>query len=105
MSIGSYGLISVVSNYCPDYMNRIINKCIDNNYINAFEMYSEIDDMIRLLFTETSPSPIKYLLYLKNLISNDNVRLPLVKMQSEENKKKLQICCDKLQSYKLTKFI
>ena len=105
MSIGAYGLISVISNYCPKITNLIITRCVENNYTTAFELYSEIDDIIKLLFTETSPSPIKYLLQNEGLINCDEVRLPLVKMQSEENKQKLNNAIHKLQSYKLTKFI
>jgi 4-hydroxy-tetrahydrodipicolinate synthase len=105
MSIGSYGLISVVSNYCPKIVNLIISRCVENNYSGAFEIYSEIDDIVKLLFSETSPSPIKYLLQNSGLINSDEVRLPLVKMQSEDNKQKLNVCIDKLTAFSLTKFI
>jgi 4-hydroxy-tetrahydrodipicolinate synthase len=105
MSIGSYGLISVVSNYCPKICDLIVNRCVENNYAGAFELYSEIDDIVKLIFSETSPSPIKYLLYTNSLIQCDNVRLPLIKMQNEDNKHKLNICIDKLTAFTLTKFI
>lgn len=105
MSIGSYGLISVVSNYCPKIVDLIIKRCGENNYAGAFELYSEIDDIVKLIFSETSPSPIKYLLHNVGLINTDNVRLPLIKMQSEDNKNKLNMAVDKLQSYSLYKFI
>jgi 4-hydroxy-tetrahydrodipicolinate synthase len=105
MSIGSYGLISVVSNYCPKIVNLIINRCVENNYSGAFELYSEIDDIIKLIFSETSPSPIKYLLYMSGLINSDEVRMPLVKMQSVENKQKLKVCVDKLIAFSFGKFI
>ena len=68
-------------------------------------MYSEIDDIIKLIFSETSPSPIKYLLHMSGLINSDEVRLPLVKMQSEENKNKLKVCIDKLFAFSLSKTI
>jgi len=105
MSIGSYGLISVISNYCPKIVNLIINRCNENNYTGAFEIYSEIDDLIKLLFSETSPSPIKYILASSGLINSDEVRLPLVKMQSEDNKHKLKVSINKLTAFSLTKFI
>lgn len=105
MSIGAYGLISVVSNYCPKITDLIVTRCVENNYTSAFELYSEIDDIIKLLFSETSPSPIKYLLQSEGLINCDEVRLPLVKMQSEENKQKLNNAIHKLRTYKFTKFI
>ena len=105
MSIGAYGLISVISNYCPKMCNLIIEHCNNNNYDGAFKLYSQIDDMIRLLFSETNPSPIKFLLFNKGLIGTDNVRLPLVKMQDQSNKDKLILLADKLITYYLTHFI
>jgi len=105
MSIGSYGLISVVSNYCPRITNLIISRCVDNNYLGAFELYSEIDDIVKLIFSETSPSPIKYLLQKEGLINTDEVRLPLVKMQSVDNKNNFELIINKLNSYTLSKFI
>ena len=105
MSIGSYGLISVVSNYCPKIVNLIINRCIENNYSGAFEMYSAIDDIIKLIFSETSPSPIKYLLNMCGIINTDEVRMPLIKMQSDENKQKLKVCVDKLIAFNITNSI
>lgn len=105
MSIGAYGLISVISNYCPKTCDLIIERCIKNNFEGAFDLYSQIDDMVRLLFSETSPSPIKFLLCNKGLIGTDNVRLPLVKMQDENNKNKLIMLSDRLITYNLSHFI
>jgi len=96
MSIGAYGVISVLSNYTPKTLNLITNYCLEGNYEQAFLLYNEVDDMIRLLFVETNPVPIKYLLYETKLIDTDEVRLPLVKFQNEENKTKLKNCKEKL---------
>lgn len=90
MSIGSYGIISVISNAYPTYVNKIIIECNVNNYTVAFYLYLKINDMIKLLFSETSPSPIKFLLQYMGLISCDNVRLPLITMQNEINKTKIK---------------
>jgi 4-hydroxy-tetrahydrodipicolinate synthase len=89
MSIGGYGVISVLSNYKPDVVLKIIYNCKDNNYTGAFKLYEKFDEFIKLLFSETNPVPIKYVLSNTKLIKTDDVRLPLVKMQSEDYKKKL----------------
>lgn len=91
MSIGSYGLISVVSNAYPASVNNIIKECNLNNYSVAFHQYLKINDIIKLLFSETSPSPIKFLLQHMGLISTDVVRLPLVPMQNQDVKDKIKI--------------
>jgi 4-hydroxy-tetrahydrodipicolinate synthase len=99
MSIGAYGVISVLSNYTPKAVNLIVNYCTEQNFQEAFKIYNELDDLIRLLFSETNPVPIKYLLYKTKLIDTDNVRLPLVKMQSDEFKQKINTCREKLCAY------
>lgn len=99
MSIGAYGIISVLSNYNPKIVNIITELCVKNNYNEAFNIYSQVDDIIRLLFSETSPSPIKYLLKFIGLIDYDDVRLPLVKMYNQDNKIKLEELHVKLQNF------
>jgi dihydrodipicolinate synthase/N-acetylneuraminate lyase len=99
MSIGAYGVISIISNYNPRIIIDIINMCTINNYSKAFELYTYIDEMIKLLFSESNPSPIKYILKIKGLISFDMVRLPLVEMQNDINKEKLIIIDNKLQAH------
>jgi 4-hydroxy-tetrahydrodipicolinate synthase len=101
MSIGAYGVISVLSNYTPKTMNLITRYCSENQYETANVIYDEVDDMIKLLFVEPNPTPIKYLLFKTKLIDTDEVRLPLLQFQSEENKKKLDICVDKLTKFYL----
>lgn len=101
MSIGAYGVISVLSNYTPKTLSLITKYCADGNFDEAFILYKEVDDMIRLLFVETNPVPIKYLLYKSKLIDTDEVRLPLVKFQSDENKAKLQASREKLCAFYL----
>lgn len=91
MSIGAYGLISVVSNAYPASVNNIIKECNYNNYTVAFHEYLKIHDIIKLLFSETSPSPIKFLLQHMGLISSDVVRLPLVSMQNKDAQDKIKI--------------
>lgn len=94
MSIGAYGLISVVSNAYPAIVNNIIVECNYNNYTVAFHEYLKIHDIIKLLFSETSPSPVKFLLQYMGLISTDSVRLPLVQMQNQDGMAKLKMLSD-----------
>lgn len=94
MSIGSYGLISVVSNAYPASVNNIISECVRNNYATGFYFYLQLHDIIKLLFSETSPSPIKFLLQHIGLISKDTVRLPLVEMQNTDLIEKIKTFAD-----------
>ena len=102
MSIGAYGIISVLSNFTPKTLTLIIHNCLNNNYSGAFKVYSNVDEIIKLLFSESNPSPIKYLLMTHGLIQSDCVRLPLVKMQNADNMSKLKLLSDKLHAYYLS---
>jgi 4-hydroxy-tetrahydrodipicolinate synthase len=92
MSIGCFGLISVISNVYPKEFSEIIRLCKEEKFNIAFEQYIAFNKFIELLFKETSPSPIKSALVLHNYFNTDNVRLPLVKTsQSLLNELKLFI--------------
>lgn len=101
MSIGAYGLISILSNYTPKTFNLITDYCYNNKYKEANLLYKEINDLIKLSFTETNPISIKYILHKSGLISLDEVRSPLVKSQNKENQIKLSFCMSKLCKYYL----
>jgi 4-hydroxy-tetrahydrodipicolinate synthase len=89
MSIGGFGVISVLSNVSPEFVNNIINICLEdiNKGFKEFLIYS---DLIKLLFLEPNPTPIKYLAKKIKLIEYETVRLPLVPVQSEKLKSDLE---------------
>ena len=89
MSVGVKGVISVVSNLIPEYVVSIINSCNNNDFINAKEKYMVIHNLIKALFIETNPVPIKYFLNKINLIKTQNVRLPLMKINNNDTKEML----------------
>ena len=73
------GVISVISNYYGNEVYELIN-----DYENGFEnitLYEYIQMIAEITFIESSPAPIKYILFKHNIISN-NLRLPLVPLSS-----------------------
>jgi|694.fasta_scaffold83520_3 4-hydroxy-tetrahydrodipicolinate synthase len=89
MSIGGFGVISVLSNVFPDIVHNIINICLTD--INkGFKEFIIYNDLIKLLFLEPNPTPIKYLAKKMGLIENETVRLPIVSVQSEKLKTDLE---------------
>lgn len=89
LSIDGYGVISVISNLMPKKIVEIVELYNENKQSEAFKKYLEYDELIKLMFVETNPIPIKFIMKHKELIKTDNVRLPLIKMTSLENKKKI----------------
>lgn len=96
LSIGAHGVISVMSNLFPKQINSIIELYNTSKQSEAFEEYLKYDELIRLMFVETNPVPIKFILKTKQLIETDNVRLPLVQMSSLSNKYKIIQAFEKL---------
>lgn len=86
MSIGGYGVISVLSNAFPISVNTMVHLCNQNKYDTAFFLHSEFSKLIKLLFVETNPTPIKYVLYKSGYIAHPTVRLPLLEIKSSELK-------------------
>jgi len=86
MSIGAYGLISVLSNAIPETINNI---CLNPADPIIVSIYFQLFGLMETLFVEPNPSPIKYLCKIMKKIRSDVVRLPLLPVQSSDLKAKL----------------
>lgn len=74
---GGQGAISVISNLYPQEVLNIYRYAQKGFFEDGIREMDGLKDIIRLIFKETNPSPIKYALSLKNIMS-EVVRLPLV---------------------------
>lgn len=101
MSVGGSGVVSVASNIIPKHMKTLVTL-FKNKEIEAAQLLNiKLFPLFKVLFIDTNPVPLKYLMFKSNLASNDVVRLPLVKIQSEEVKNKLNQFCNQLTSFDL----
>lgn len=92
LSLGGKGVISVLSNIMPEYAHNITQNYFDGNIKKATEMQLECEYLIKYLFCEVNPIPVKEALNIMKF--NFGVpRLPLVKMTSI-NREKLLKCMD-----------
>jgi 4-hydroxy-tetrahydrodipicolinate synthase len=87
LSVGGRGVISVAANIVPDRMSRMVNAALAGDYETARKVHYEIAPLIRALFLETNPIPVKKATELIGLASG-HVRLPLAPL-SESNTAKL----------------
>ena len=94
LSLGGFGVISVLSNIAPKYTHDIVYNYLNNNSNLACKMQLDAIPLIKTLFIETNPIPVKYSL---NLMGYDfgKPRLPLVEL-SDEYKNKLKDEMEKL---------
>ena len=75
-SIGSKGVISVLSNVAPKDTSEMVHKYLDGDVKGAMDLQLKTLPLIRALFAEVNPIPVKAALALMGK-SNMEYRLPL----------------------------
>jgi len=83
MACGGCGVISVVSNLAPIETLAITNAALKQDWKLSLESQLKLLPLIKALFIESNPIPLKAALALKGLISSPSLRLPLVSASSE----------------------
>jgi 4-hydroxy-tetrahydrodipicolinate synthase len=88
LALGGVGVISVVANVAPKLMVSMVEAFQKGDIDRARELHISLAPLIRAVFLETNPIPVKKAVELIGLPAG-NLRLPLAPM-SEENEKKLK---------------
>ena len=94
LSLGGLGVISVLSNLCPAYVKKICTLFFEGDKKGALALQSRTAPLVRALFSETNPAPVKYLMQMQGKIENE-LRLPLAPV-CEETAKKLEMLSRKI---------
>jgi 4-hydroxy-tetrahydrodipicolinate synthase len=79
---GGTGCISVTANVAPAQVAAMQNATMKGDYAEARRINDTLSRLHRAMFLEASPSPAKYALAKLGLCTDD-VRLPLVPVQSQ----------------------
>lgn len=79
MSLGAKGVISVITNVLPREMHDLAAAALSGNFARAREIHFKMLPLMRALFVETNPIPIKQACALMGKCANE-VRMPLVPM-------------------------
>lgn len=87
MSLGGKGVISTVANVAPKQMAAVVNAGLAKEWDQAATLQLKLVPLIRALFIETNPIPVKTALALMGKCELE-LRLPLVQM-AEGNVAKL----------------
>ncbi len=88
LTLGGHGGILASAHINTEQFVEVYQKVKANDTAGALQIWSELYDLIPLLFKEPNPTPIKYLLSQTGLIDSDEVRLPLTQV-SDQLKQKL----------------
>ena len=82
MAVGAQGVISVASNVAPKYIHDMTQACLGNDFKTAGQMQVKLTSLVKALFNETNPIPVKKALSLLNLAGGGELRLPLTESSS-----------------------
>ena len=91
-ALGGAGVISVAANIVPREMHRLVELCLADRILEAGREQLRLAPLIRALFCEVNPIPVKTAMARMGLCS-DLLRLPLCEM-SEENRARLFAAMD-----------
>lgn len=86
LSLGGIGVISVLSNIMPEFTHNITKEFFKGNIKEACKMQLDSLDLIKALFSEVNPIPVKKALNLMGYNFGEP-RLPLVTMSSVKSEK------------------
>lgn len=78
MAVGGKGVISTAANIIPRQMSEIVSLAEQEKMEDSLKLQCEVLPIIRALFSETNPIPVKAALAMSGKIPNDTLRLPLV---------------------------
>ena len=79
MALGGKGVISVAANVVPREMHELTQFCLKNRFLEAGALQLKLHELIRALFCEVNPIPVKAAMELLGLCSGE-LRLPLCRM-------------------------
>ena len=85
MALGGEGVVSVFSNAYPKEMKQITDALLKNDLDTARKLNNKYLRMMNLLFTETSPSPIKFVMSKLGMCGN-TLRLPMSPVTEQTEK-------------------
>ena len=86
LSLGGIGVISVLSNIMPEYTHNMTEKFFEGNIKEACKMQLESFDLIKALFSEVNPIPVKKALNFMGY-NYGEPRLPLIPMNEGKAEK------------------
>ncbi|AWT57609.1 dihydrodipicolinate synthase family protein [Mycolicibacterium smegmatis] len=76
--LGGVGFISAVSNLAPWAVSRMFEAWDAGDHDTARELHYALHPLVDLLFVETNPAPLKWVLHQQHRLASPYVRPPLI---------------------------
>ncbi len=80
LAIGARGIVSVLGNVAPRPLKDLLQAFEEGRLIDAMTLHKQLTPLMRALFLESNPGPVKSLLADMGLMANE-LRLPLVPVE------------------------
>jgi 4-hydroxy-tetrahydrodipicolinate synthase len=78
MTLGGIGFVSAVANLAPTAVAEMYDAWMTDDRGRALDLHYGLHPLVDLMFVETNPAPIKWMLAQAGLIESAHVREPLV---------------------------
>jgi 4-hydroxy-tetrahydrodipicolinate synthase len=82
LALGGKGAISVIANILPKDVAAMCNAFFNGDVVKAREIHSKLFPVVKALFLETNPIPVKKAMELMGMAAG-KPRMPLVEMSTE----------------------
>ena len=96
LSVGGTGCISVTANVEPERMSELVGAALDGDYRRARQRHHELGPLMRAMFWETNPIPLKAAMEIRGHAPG-RVRPPLTEL-SAEHRERLASLLDRYES-------
>jgi 4-hydroxy-tetrahydrodipicolinate synthase len=83
LSAGASGGILASANIQTEAFIEVFELTLEGRFNEARTAFDRLLPLIRLLFQESNPSPLKWLLSRQSVITSDTVRLPMTSITRE----------------------
>jgi 4-hydroxy-tetrahydrodipicolinate synthase len=87
LSIGAAGLMNAVGNLAPADVAALCEAVDHGNLSQARGLHFQLFELNQAIFLETNPIPLKYMMWRMGILENFDVRLPLMPLESDNQKK------------------
>lgn len=81
LAIGASGVVSVLGNVAPRPLKNLLEAFSEGRLVDAERLHKQLTPLMRALFLESNPAPVKRLLSDMGLMANE-LRLPLVPVEA-----------------------
>lgn len=92
MALGAKGVISVWANIAPGEVAELTKACMEGNYKKASKMQVDAYELVRALFIETNPMPIKAAMNIMGYNIGEP-RMPLCELMPQNEEILKEVLC------------